>query len=67
MNFFKQVDLDWMGKAKYFFALSLTLLVVGAASLISHGGPIYGIISRVRSFTSDLLARRLWTRFAAGW
>jgi preprotein translocase subunit SecF len=43
MNFFKQVDLDWMGKAKYFFALSLTLLVVGAASLISHGGPIYGI------------------------
>src|SRR5579863_4443074 len=43
MNFFKQVDLDWMGKAKYFFALSLTLLVIGAASLISHGGPYYGI------------------------
>ena len=43
MNFFKQVDLDWMGKAKYFFALSLTLLVVGGASLISHGGPYYGI------------------------
>ena len=43
MNFFKQVDLDWMGKAKYFFALSLTLLVVGAASLYVHGGPYYGI------------------------
>src|SRR5271170_2266085 len=43
MNFFKQVDLDWMGKAKYFFALSSTLLVVGAASLIAHGGPYYGI------------------------
>ena len=43
MNFFKQVDLDWMGKAKYFFALSLTLLVVGAASLIIHHGPYYGI------------------------
>src|SRR6202790_3395262 len=43
MEFFKQVDLDWMGKAKYFFALSLTLLVVGGASLIIHGGPYYGI------------------------
>jgi len=43
MNFFKQVDLDWMGKAKYFFALSLTLLVVGGASLVKHGGPYYGI------------------------
>jgi preprotein translocase subunit SecF len=43
MNFFKQVDLDWMGKAKYFFGLSLTLLVAGSASLIAHGGPYYGI------------------------
>jgi preprotein translocase subunit SecF len=43
MNFFKQVDLDWMGKAKYFFALSLTLLAVGTASLVRHGGPYYGI------------------------
>src|SRR5258707_7213498 len=43
MEFFKQVDLDWMGKAKYFFALSLTLLVVGGVSLIAHGGPYYGI------------------------
>ena len=43
MNFFKQVDLDWMGKAKYFFGLSLALLVVGSASLIAHGGPYYGI------------------------
>src|ERR1700730_9252633 len=43
MEFFKQVDLDWMGKAKYFFALSLTLLLVGGASLVAHGGPYYGI------------------------
>src|SRR5882757_11512939 len=43
MEFFKQVDLDWMGKAKYFFALSLALLVVGGASLIKNGGPYYGI------------------------
>src|SRR5438309_5570470 len=43
MEFFKQVDLDWMGKAKYFFGLSLTLLLVGGASLIKNGGPYYGI------------------------
>jgi preprotein translocase subunit SecF len=43
MNFFKQVDLDWMGKAKYFFGLSFTLLALGSASLIAHGGPYYGI------------------------
>lgn len=43
MEFFKQVDLDWMGKAKYFFGLSLALLVVGGASLIAHRGPFYGI------------------------
>src|ERR1700692_2352176 len=43
MNFFKQADIDWMGKAKYFYALSLFLLVVGGASLIAHGGPYYGI------------------------
>lgn len=43
MEFFKQVDLDWMGKAKYFFGLSLALLVVGSVSLIAHRGPYYGI------------------------
>jgi preprotein translocase subunit SecF len=43
MEFFKQVDLDWMGKAKYFVALSLTLLLAGTISLISKGGPYYGI------------------------
>src|SRR6266851_6136199 len=32
MEFFKQVDLDWMGKAKYFFALSFLLLAAGVAS-----------------------------------
>src|SRR6202045_30737 len=43
MEFFKQVDLDWMGKAKYFFALSLVLLIVGSASIAAHGGLFYGI------------------------
>jgi len=44
MDFFRHdVNLDWMGKAKYFFALSLTLLVIGAASWIHNGGLNYGI------------------------
>src|SRR5579864_4961720 len=43
MNFFKQVDLDWMGKAKYFFGLSFLLLAAGLASILSHGGLFYGI------------------------
>jgi len=43
MNFFKQVDLDWMGKAKYFFGLSGLLLLAGVVSIVSHGGLFYGI------------------------
>jgi preprotein translocase subunit SecF len=41
--FHHDVNLDWMGKAKYFFALSLTLLVIGAASWIHKGSLDYGI------------------------
>src|SRR3984893_12095997 len=43
MEFFKQVDLDWMGKAKYFFGLSFLLLAAGVASILAHGGSFYGI------------------------
>src|SRR5665213_324295 len=43
MEFFKQVDLDWMGKAKYFFGLSGLLLIAGVASIVAHGGLFYGI------------------------
>ena len=43
MNFFKEVNLDWMGKAKYFIALSLTLLLIGGASWMKKGGLRYGI------------------------
>jgi preprotein translocase subunit SecF len=43
MEFFKQVDLDWMGKAKYFFGLSGLLLVAGMVSIAAHGGLFYGI------------------------
>ncbi|MGB6431560.1 MAG: protein translocase subunit SecF [Candidatus Acidiferrales bacterium] len=43
MEFFKQVDLDWMGKTKYFVALSLSLLIIGGASWIHKGSLQYGI------------------------
>src|SRR5438445_12626677 len=43
MNFFRQVDLDWMGKAKFFIGLSLTLLLIGGISCMVKGGLRYGI------------------------
>src|SRR5262249_54087938 len=42
-EFFKNVDVDWMGKAKYFVTLSLILLVVGWASILKNHGLRYGI------------------------
>jgi len=42
--FHHDVTLDWMGKAKYFFGLSLTLLIIGAAAWIHNGRTLdYGI------------------------
>lgn len=43
MEFFRNVDVDWMGKAKYFAALSLILLAVGWFSVFRNGGLQYGI------------------------
>jgi len=37
------LKIDWMGKAKYFVALSLALLAIGAVSWIRTGGLNYGI------------------------
>jgi preprotein translocase subunit SecF len=37
------VNIDWMGKAKYFIALSLLLLIVGLSSWIRKGTLDYGI------------------------
>ncbi len=36
MEFFRGVNVDWMGKAKYFVALSLILLVVGWISILTR-------------------------------
>jgi len=43
MEFFRNVNVDWMGKAKYFVALSLLLLAVGWFSILRNGGLRYGI------------------------
>ena len=43
MEFFRNVNVDWMGKAKYFVILSLVLLAVGWLSVLRHGGLSYGI------------------------
>ena len=43
MELFRNVNVDWMGKAKYFVALSLILLAVGWLSVLQHRGLQYGI------------------------
>jgi preprotein translocase subunit SecF len=43
IEIFKQPNLDWMGKAKYFFALSGLLLLIGWAAIAFKGGIKYGI------------------------
>src|SRR6202050_946195 len=43
MEFFHNVNMDWMGKAKYFVSLSLVLLAVGWISILHNGGLRYGI------------------------
>jgi preprotein translocase subunit SecF len=43
IELFQQPNLDWMGKAKYFFALSGTLLLIGWAAIFLKGGIKYGI------------------------
>ncbi len=43
MEFFRGVNVDWMGKAKYFVSCSLILLIVGWISIFRDGGLRYGI------------------------
>ena len=43
IELFKQPNLDWMGKAKYFYTLSGLLLLIGWASVLHHRGLLYGI------------------------
>jgi preprotein translocase subunit SecF len=43
IELFKQPNIDWMGKAKYFYGLSAILLLAGLVSTISQGGIRYGL------------------------
>ncbi len=43
MELFRNVNIDWMGKAKYFVALSVTLLLIGGISWYRQGGLRYGV------------------------
>jgi preprotein translocase subunit SecF len=43
IELFKQPNIDWMGKAKYFYALSGLLLLTGVVSVVSNGGIRYGL------------------------
>jgi preprotein translocase subunit SecF len=43
MELFRDVNIDWMGKAKYFVSLSLILLAIGWTSIFLHHGLFYGI------------------------
>src|SRR4029077_13318246 len=44
IEFFKEPSIDWMGKAKYFYALSGILLIAGWASVFAKGGLRYSIV-----------------------
>jgi preprotein translocase subunit SecF len=43
IEFFKEPSIDWMGKAKYFYALSGILLIAGWTSVLVKGGLRYSI------------------------
>ena len=43
IEFFKEPNIDWMGKAKYFYALSGILLLAGWTSVFLNHGLRYGI------------------------
>jgi preprotein translocase subunit SecF len=43
IELFKQPNIDWMGKAKYFFTLSGLLLLIGWSAIFFKGGIKYGI------------------------
>ncbi|HYL63802.1 MAG TPA: protein translocase subunit SecF [Candidatus Methylomirabilis sp.] len=42
LEIFKEPNIDWMGKAKYFYTLSAILLIIGWAHIFLTGGPIHG-------------------------
>ncbi len=43
MELFRDTNIDFLGRRRYFIILSLGLMLAGAVSLIVHGGPKLGI------------------------
>src|SRR6202451_4266095 len=43
IEFFKEPNIDWMGKSKYLYGLSALLLIAGLISWFHEGGLRYGI------------------------
>jgi preprotein translocase subunit SecF len=43
MEFFKNPNINWMGKIKYFVTLSVVLLLIGLGAYLHDGGLLYGI------------------------
>jgi preprotein translocase subunit SecF len=43
IEIFRTVNIDWMGKTKYFVSLSLLLLIIGWVSIGQKGGLLFGI------------------------
>ncbi len=43
MQILQNVNIDWLGKTKYFLIGSLVLLLAGAVAMYQDGGPRYGI------------------------
>jgi preprotein translocase subunit SecF len=43
MQILQNVNIDWLGKTKYFVMGSLVLLLAGVVAMYQDGGPLYGI------------------------
>jgi hypothetical protein len=46
VELFKGIKVDWLGKRKLFFAISIVLLMIGMASLSRRGRSAMGWISK---------------------
>src|ERR1700687_1704161 len=57
IEIFHSVNIDWMGKTKYFVGLSLLLLVIGWASIWQKGGLLFGIDFREGTLVSVRFAQ----------
>jgi preprotein translocase subunit SecF len=61
IELFGQVNIDWMGKTKYFVGLSLLLLVIGGGSIALRGGIFKGGLDYGIDFRGGTL---VYVRFA---